>query len=80
MPLWRAIYLSSTPIVSLLLARGADPSSKTMSGDTMYDYAVKKGNATIVQLLASYRVPRSEEKVLLERGVKDGLGGGWGKG
>jgi ankyrin repeat protein len=59
----RAIYVGSTSIVSLLLNKGADPSARAVHGDTMMDYAIRRGDKTIVQLLMNH-APELE-KVLL---------------
>lgn len=60
----RAIYVNSTAIVSLLLSRGADPESKMFSGDTMLEYATKRGNKTLIQLLTNCGPREPAEKFL----------------
>lgn len=62
LPLERAIYLNSTSIVSLLLSRGADPNAKTVTGENLADYAQKRGDKTIVQLVKNYSLPKPLEK------------------
>ena len=62
LPLERAIYSRSTANVSLLLSRGADPSAKTVNGESMMDYAEKRGDKTIIQLCKNYSPPKPPEK------------------
>jgi ankyrin repeat protein len=54
LPLERAIYASSIPNVSLLLGGGADLNAKTANGESVMDYAAKRGDKTILLLLKNH--------------------------
>jgi ankyrin repeat protein len=61
-PLCRAIYVSSTAIVSILLSHGADAGAKTASGESLTEYAIKRGNKTIAQIVGNYAALKPPEK------------------
>ncbi|KAJ5483157.1 hypothetical protein N7530_002403 [Penicillium desertorum] len=53
--LWRAVQAGLQDIVSLLVANGANPNSRTRDGKTLLHQATEKGDRKVVQQLLTYK-------------------------
>jgi hypothetical protein len=48
--------------VSILLSHGAGAGAKTASGESLTEYAIKRGNKTIAQIVGNYAAIKPLEK------------------
>ncbi|KAJ5224225.1 uncharacterized protein N7469_007728 [Penicillium citrinum] len=53
-PLWKAVQCGRSDIVSLLMARGADPLRKEFSGRTIVSFATTYGQTEIIKIFRQY--------------------------